>query len=161
RRRARAAMEAVDWPRGVERFEQLLLADGGRGEDERADQRALGRSGGGVHGGGGGRGGGGRLVLSSPGGPGGGGAWAVAGARAGWGRFTPPTLSSSRRTAPAGGWWGAGEPASSGSPRSCAPSIPSPPRGVSGFARASPICASPTRTGCRSRSRATCRSTST
>jgi len=56
RRRARAAMEAVDWPRVVERFEQLLLGDGGGEEDERADQRALGRSGGGAHGGDGGRG---------------------------------------------------------------------------------------------------------
>jgi glycosyltransferase involved in cell wall biosynthesis len=41
RRRARAAMEAVAWPRIVERFEQLMLADGGREEDERAERRAL------------------------------------------------------------------------------------------------------------------------
>src|SRR5207245_1141718 len=45
RRRARAAMEAVDWSRVVGRFEQLLLGDAGREEDERAEQRALGGSG--------------------------------------------------------------------------------------------------------------------
>jgi glycosyltransferase involved in cell wall biosynthesis len=45
RRRARAAMEAVDWSRVVERFEQLLLADAGREEDQRAEQCALDRSG--------------------------------------------------------------------------------------------------------------------
>ena len=45
RRRARAAMEAVDWTRVVERFEQLLLGDARREEDERAEPRALGRSG--------------------------------------------------------------------------------------------------------------------
>ena len=41
RRRARSAMEAVAWPRIVERFEQLMVADGGREEDERAERRAL------------------------------------------------------------------------------------------------------------------------
>ena len=45
RRRARVAMEAVDWSRVVERFEQLLLGDASREEDEGAEQRALGRSG--------------------------------------------------------------------------------------------------------------------
>jgi glycosyltransferase involved in cell wall biosynthesis len=45
RRRARLAMEAVDWSRVVERFEQLLLGDARREEDERAEQRALDRSG--------------------------------------------------------------------------------------------------------------------
>ena len=44
RRRARAAMEAVDWSRVVGRFEQLLLGDAGREEDERGEQRALGGS---------------------------------------------------------------------------------------------------------------------
>jgi glycosyltransferase involved in cell wall biosynthesis len=42
RRGARAAMEAVDWPRVVERFEQLLVGDARREEDERVEQRALG-----------------------------------------------------------------------------------------------------------------------
>ena len=50
RRRARVAMEAVEWPRVVERFEKLLLGDGRREEDERAEQRALGRSGAVSHG---------------------------------------------------------------------------------------------------------------
>jgi hypothetical protein len=45
RRRARAAMAPVDWSRVVERFEQLLLGDVSREEDEGAEQRALGRSG--------------------------------------------------------------------------------------------------------------------
>jgi glycosyltransferase involved in cell wall biosynthesis len=45
RGRARSAMEAVAWPRIVERFEQLMLADGGREEDERAERRALGSPG--------------------------------------------------------------------------------------------------------------------
>ena len=45
RRRARVAMEAVDWSCVVERFEQLLLGDASREEDEGAEQRALGRSG--------------------------------------------------------------------------------------------------------------------
>ena len=44
RRHARAAMEAVDWSRVVGRFEQLLLGDAGREEDERGEQRALGGS---------------------------------------------------------------------------------------------------------------------
>ena len=44
RRRARAATEAVDWSRVVERFEQILLGDAGREEGERAEQRALGGS---------------------------------------------------------------------------------------------------------------------
>lgn len=45
RRRARAAIEAVEWSRVVERFEQLLLGDVGREEDERAEQWALHRPG--------------------------------------------------------------------------------------------------------------------
>jgi glycosyltransferase involved in cell wall biosynthesis len=45
RRRARAAMEAVDWSRVVERFEQFLLADSRREEDDGAEQGAVGRSG--------------------------------------------------------------------------------------------------------------------
>ena len=45
RRRARVAMETVDWSRVVERFEQLLLGEARREEDERGEQRALGRSG--------------------------------------------------------------------------------------------------------------------
>ena len=45
RRRARIAMEAVDWSRVVERFEQLLLGDAGREEDEGAEQFALDRAG--------------------------------------------------------------------------------------------------------------------
>jgi glycosyltransferase involved in cell wall biosynthesis len=45
RRRARAATEGVHWPPVVERFEKLLLGDGHREEDERAEQRALGGSG--------------------------------------------------------------------------------------------------------------------
>jgi hypothetical protein len=45
RRRARAAMEAVEWSCVVERFEQLLLGDAAREEDERAEQRAPGGSG--------------------------------------------------------------------------------------------------------------------
>ena len=45
RRRARAAMEAVEWSRVVERFEELLLGRAGREEDERGEQRALGSSG--------------------------------------------------------------------------------------------------------------------
>ncbi|HEY7542839.1 MAG TPA: glycosyltransferase family 1 protein [Methylomirabilota bacterium] len=45
RRGARAAMEAVDWSGVVERFEQFLLADASREEDEGAEHRALGRSG--------------------------------------------------------------------------------------------------------------------
>ncbi len=45
RRRARVAIGAVDWPRVVERFEQLLLSEARREEDEGAEQRVLGRSG--------------------------------------------------------------------------------------------------------------------
>ena len=45
RRRARAVMEAVDWSRVVERFEQLLLGDARREEDDRAEHCALGGSG--------------------------------------------------------------------------------------------------------------------
>ncbi len=45
RRRARLAMEAVGWSQVVERFEQLLLDDASREEDEGAEQRALDRSG--------------------------------------------------------------------------------------------------------------------
>jgi len=44
RRRARAAMEAVDWTRVVARFEQLLLGDAYREEDEGGQHRALDRS---------------------------------------------------------------------------------------------------------------------
>ena len=45
RRRARTAMEAVDWSRVVERFEQFLLGDTTREEDEGAESRGLGRAG--------------------------------------------------------------------------------------------------------------------
>jgi glycosyltransferase involved in cell wall biosynthesis len=45
RRRARRAMEGLDWSRVIERFEQLLLGDARREEDERAEQRALDRPG--------------------------------------------------------------------------------------------------------------------
>jgi glycosyltransferase involved in cell wall biosynthesis len=41
RRRARAAMLAVDWSHVVERFEQLLLHDPRREEADRAEQRSL------------------------------------------------------------------------------------------------------------------------
>ena len=44
RRQARAAMEAVDWTRVVARFEQLLLGDAHREEDEGAQHRVLDRS---------------------------------------------------------------------------------------------------------------------
>jgi len=45
RRRARMAMEAVDWSGVVERFEQLLLGHVSREEGEGVEQRALGRAG--------------------------------------------------------------------------------------------------------------------
>jgi glycosyltransferase involved in cell wall biosynthesis len=45
RRRARAAMEALDWARIVERFERLLTGTTHREENDRAEQRALAPSG--------------------------------------------------------------------------------------------------------------------
>jgi len=56
RRRARAAMDAVDWSRVVERFEQILLGDAVIEEGERAEHGALGNSRSLSHGRGAGRG---------------------------------------------------------------------------------------------------------